>query len=165
MRWDGGENSGSGEDDGDGAGDVRVPCHNEKRTMKTLLMVKPDMVRKGLWGEIIAFVLKNRFTVTRLTMVGFDKARAERFYDVHRGKEFFASLVDYMTSGPVVAMEIEGEDVIARIRAFVGTTDPAKAQPGTVRYMFGISLQNNAVHASDSLESAKKELAIVFAGP
>lgn len=141
------------------------PCHNGKRTMNTLLMVKPDMVKKGHWGEIIAFVLKNRFTVTRVTMVRLDKSRAERFYDVHRGKEFFPSLVDYMTSGPVVAMEIEGEDVIARIRAFVGATDPAKAQPGTVRYMFGISLQNNAVHASDSLESAKKELAIVFAGP
>ena len=133
--------------------------------MKTLLMIKPDMVAKGLWGEIISVVLKNRFEVTRLTMTRFDKTRAESFYDIHRGKEFFPSLVAYMTSGPVVAMEIEGEDIIARIRAFVGATDPAKAQPGTVRYMFGISLQNNAVHASDAPESAKKELAIVFAGP
>jgi nucleoside-diphosphate kinase len=133
--------------------------------MKTLLMIKPDMVAKGLWGEIIGVVLKNRFAVTRLTMTRFDRARAENFYDVHRGKEFFPSLVEYMTSGPVVAMEIEGEDIIARIRAFVGATDPAKAQAGTVRFMFGISLQNNAVHASDSPESAKKELAIVFAGP
>ena len=133
--------------------------------MKTLLMVKPDMVAKGLWGEIISIVLKNRFAVTRLTMTRFDRSRAENFYDVHRGKEFFPSLVEYMTSGPVVAMEIEGDNVIARIRGFVGATDPAKAEPGTVRYMFGISLQNNAVHASDSPESAKKELAIVFAGP
>jgi len=133
--------------------------------MKTLLMIKPDMVAKGLWGEIISVVLKNRFEVTRLTMTRFDKTRAESFYDIHRGKEFFPSLVAYMTSGPVVAMEIEGDDIIARIRAFVGATDPAKAQPGTVRYMFGISLQNNAVHASDAPESAKKELAIVFAGP
>jgi nucleoside-diphosphate kinase len=133
--------------------------------MKTLLMIKPDMVQKGLWGDIIAVVLKNRFAVTRLAMTRFDTARAESFYDVHRGKEFFPALVGYMTSGPVVAMEIEGEDIIARIRAFVGATDPAKAQAGTVRFMFGISLQNNAVHASDSPESAKKELAIVFAGP
>ncbi|MBP2680781.1 MAG: nucleoside diphosphate kinase [Candidatus Krumholzibacteriota bacterium] len=133
--------------------------------MKTLLMIKPDMVAKGLWGEIISVVLKNRFEVTRLTMTRFDKTRAESFYDIHRGKEFFPSLVAYMTSGPVVAMEVEGDDIIARIRAFVGATDPAKAQPGTVRYMFGISLQNNAVHASDAPESAKKELAIVFAGP
>lgn len=133
--------------------------------MKTLLMIKPDMVAKGLWGEIIAVALKNRFAVTRLAMVRFDRARAENFYDVHRGKEFFPSLVEYMTSGPVVAMEIEGDDIIARVRAFVGATDPAKAQAGTVRFMFGISLQNNAVHASDSPESAKKELAIVFAGP
>jgi len=133
--------------------------------MKTLLMIKPDMVAKGLWGEIISVVLKNRFEVTRLTMTRFDKTRAESFYDIHRGKEFFPSLVAYMTSGPVVAMESEGDDIIARIRAFVGATDPAKAQPGTVRYMFGISLQNNAVHASDAPGSAKKELAIVFAGP
>jgi nucleoside-diphosphate kinase len=133
--------------------------------MTTLLMIKPDMVAKGLWGEIIGVVLKNRFPVTRLTMTRFDRERAENFYDVHRGKPFFPSLVEYMTSGPVVAMEIEGDDIIARIRAFVGATDPAKAQAGTVRFMFGISLQNNAVHASDSPESAKKELAIVFAGP
>ena len=132
--------------------------------MKTLLMVKPDTVRSADYGDIIAFVLRNRFNVTKLKMLRLDKPSAEDFYGVHEGKEFFASLVDYITSGPVVAMEIEGDDVIGKLRAFVGATDPGKALPGTIRYMYGISLQSNAVHASDSPESAKKELAIVFGG-
>jgi nucleoside-diphosphate kinase len=133
--------------------------------MKTLLMIKPDMVEKGLYGEIIAFVLKNRFHVTNLRMIRLDTERARRFYEVHEGKEFFPALVEYVTGGPVVAMEVDGgEDLIARVRAFVGATDPAKAAPGTVRHMWGISIQNNAIHASDSVESAKKELAIAFGG-
>jgi succinyl-CoA synthetase alpha subunit len=137
-----------------------------KRATRTLLMIKPDMVAKGLHGEIISCVLKNRFEIANLRMVRLDRERAERFYEVHRGKEFYPSLVEYVTSGPVVAMEVVGgEDLIARVRAFVGATDPAKAAPGTVRRLFGISIQNNAVHASDSPEAAKKELAIAFGGP
>ena len=133
--------------------------------MKTLLMIKPDMVEKALHGEIIAFVLKNRFKITNMRMVRLDEERARRFYDVHQGKDFFSALVEYVTSGPVVAMEIDGDDgLIPRVRTFVGATDPAKASPGTIRHMFGISMQQNAVHASDSPEAAKKELAIVFGG-
>ena len=132
--------------------------------MKTLLMIKPDVVEKGIYGEIIAWVLRNRFKISNLRMVWLDRERAERFYDVHNGKEFFEPLVAYVTSGPVVAMEIEGDNVVRRIRSFIGPTDPSAAAPGTIRYMYGISLQNNAVHASDSQESAKKELAIVFGG-
>ena len=97
-------------------------------------------------------------------MSWFDRERAEEFYSVHKGKEFFSALIEYITSGPVVAMEIEGDDIIAAIRGFVGTTDPATANPGTIRHMYGISIQNNAVHASDSPESVKKELAIAFGG-
>ncbi|MEE9269617.1 MAG: nucleoside-diphosphate kinase [Candidatus Krumholzibacteria bacterium] len=130
--------------------------------MKTLLMVKPDLVEEGLHGEIIAFVLRNRFNINRLRMLKMDRETAGRFYDVHKDREFYTALVDYMTSGRVVAMEVEGEGVIERIRAFIGPTDPAEAAPGTVRYMYGKSIQNNAVHASDSPASAKKELAIVF---
>ena len=134
--------------------------------MRTLLMIKPDIVERGLYGEIIAFVLKNRFRIVNIRMVRFDKDSAQRFYDVHRGKEFYTSLVDYVTSGPVVAMEVDGDDdLIPRLRTFVGATDPAEAAPGTIRHMFGTSIQNNAVHASDSAESAKKELAIAFGGP
>ena len=126
------------------------------------MMVKPDVVENGLYGEIIALVLRNRFNITRLRMLSMDRETAERFYDVHRGREFYPSLVEYIASGPVVAMEITGDNVITAIRALIGATDPNAAQPGTIRHMFGISVQHNAVHASDSPESAKKELAIVF---
>ena len=132
--------------------------------MKTLLMVKPDIVEQGLYGEVIAHVLRNRFKINRLNMLSLDRDMAERFYAVHRERPFFADVIDYITSGPVVAMEIEGDGAIERIRAFIGPTDPAKAPEGTIRYMYGSSIQNNAVHASDSPESAKKELAIVFDG-
>jgi len=127
-------------------------------------MVKPDVVEKALYGEIIAHVLRNRFKVMDLKMFEFDRETAERFYGVHRERKFFPELVEYITSGPVVAIRIEGDGVVERIRAFIGTTDPAKADAGTIRYMYGSSIQNNAVHASDSAESAKKELAIVFGG-
>ena len=130
--------------------------------MKTLLMIKPDMVGEGLHGEIIAFVLRNRFNINRLRMLAMDRSTAQQFYEVHKDREFYPALVDYITSGPVVAMEIEGDDVIKAIRRFIGPTNPAEAAPGTVRHMYGKSIQNNAVHASDSPESAKKELAIVF---
>ncbi|MBI4720792.1 MAG: nucleoside-diphosphate kinase [Chitinivibrionia bacterium] len=130
--------------------------------MKTLLMIKPDIVERGAYPEIIALLLRNRFAIRRMAMVAFDRATAERFYDVHRGKDFFPSLIDYMTGGPVVALELEGAAVVEDIRAFIGPTDPARAKPGTLRFMYGTSIQCNAVHASDSPEAAKKEIAIAF---
>ncbi|MFQ5510566.1 MAG: nucleoside-diphosphate kinase [Candidatus Krumholzibacteriia bacterium] len=130
--------------------------------MKTLLMIKPDMVEQRLHGEIIAFVLRNRFNINKLRVLAMDRDTAARFYEVHKERDFYPALMEYMTSGPVVAMEIEGEGVVERIRTFIGPTNPLDALPGTVRYMYGKSIQNNAVHASDSPESAKKELAIVF---
>lgn len=132
--------------------------------MKTLLMIKPDTVEQGHYPEILGMVLRNRFKVTGLRMLTMTQEQAERFYEVHKQREFFAALVDYITSGPVVAVEVDGDDIITRIRRFIGVTDPAKAEPGTIRFMFGASLQNNAVHGSDSPEAAKKELAIVFGG-
>jgi nucleoside-diphosphate kinase len=132
--------------------------------MKTLLMIKPDIVERGLYPEIIAILLRNRFSIRRMTMIAFDRETAERFYDIHRGKEFFPSLIDYMTGGPVVALELEGPGIVEDIRVFIGPTDPALARPGTLRYMYGSNIQRNAVHASDSPEAAKKEIAIVFGG-
>ena len=133
--------------------------------MKTLLMVKPDTVAEGCVGDIIALVERNRFQIKRLTMTRFSKERGERFYDMHRARPFFGELVAYITSGPVVAVEVEGKEAVARIRELIGATNPADARPGTVRAMYGKSLQNNAVHGSDSPESAEKELEIAFAGP
>ena len=132
--------------------------------MKTLLMVKPDTVAAGNVGEIIALVERNRFQIRRLTLTRFSKERAERFYDMHRARPFFADLVSYITSGPVVALELEADEAVTRIRELIGATNPADARPGTIRAMFGKSLQNNAVHGSDSPESAEKELEIAFAG-
>ncbi|MDH3199094.1 MAG: nucleoside-diphosphate kinase [Candidatus Krumholzibacteria bacterium] len=132
--------------------------------MKTLLMVKPDTVADGHYGDIISIVLRNRLAIRRLTMTRFSRERAEAFYAVHRERPFFADLVVYITSGPVVAMEVEAEDAVGRLRELIGATDPGQARAGTVRAMYGKSLQNNAVHGSDSPESAEKELAIAFGG-
>ncbi|HKW15232.1 MAG TPA: nucleoside-diphosphate kinase [Candidatus Krumholzibacteria bacterium] len=131
--------------------------------MKTLLMVKPDTVAAGHVGEILALVERNKFQIRRLTLTKFSKERAERFYEMHRSRPFFGELVAYITSGPVVAVEVEGEQAVTRIRELIGATNPAEARPGTVRAMYGKSLQNNAVHGSDSPESAEKELEIAFA--
>jgi nucleoside-diphosphate kinase len=132
--------------------------------MKTLLMIKPDAVAEGRVGDILALVEKNRFGIRRLAMTQFTRERAERFYAVHRERPFFKDLVAYITSGPVVAVEVEAEEAVSRIREFIGATNPADARPGTVRYMYGKSLQNNAVHGSDAPESAQKELEIAFGG-
>ena len=132
--------------------------------MKTLLMIKPDAVAEGRAGEILALVEKNRFAIRRLAKTQFSRERAEVFYAVHKERPFYQDLVSYITSGPVVAIEIEADEAVTRIREFIGATNPADARPGTVRYMFGKSLQNNAVHASDAPESAQKELEIAFGG-
>jgi nucleoside-diphosphate kinase len=131
--------------------------------MKTLLMVKPDVVARGHYGEIISIILRNKFNINSLSIERFTRDRAENFYAVHRERPFFGELVEYITSGPVVAMEVEdGGDTVKRLRDLIGATDPAEARPGTIRAMYGDNIQNNAVHGSDSPENAKKELAIAF---
>lgn len=131
---------------------------------RTFLMVKPEAVELGVQGEIIDLLIKNRFRIVRMKQFRFDESKARRFYAVHEGKPFFEELVTYITSGPVVGIELEAEDAVAMLRTLVGATNPAEARPGTIRYMYGTDIQRNAVHASDSLESAEKELAIVFSG-
>jgi nucleoside-diphosphate kinase len=128
----------------------------------TFLMVKPEAVRNGKQGEIIDLVIKNRFRIVRMKLFKFDQETARAFYAVHEGKHFFADLIAYITSGEVIGIALEKEGAVELLRELVGATDPANARPGTVRYMYGTDLQRNAVHASDSRESAEKELAIVF---
>ena len=131
--------------------------------MKTLLMIKPDVVAEGHYGDIISVVLRNRFKINKLSVEHFSRERAEQFYAVHRERPFFGELVEYITGGPVVAIEVEDDgDTVARMRELIGATDPAQAKPGTIRAMYGSNIQNNAVHGSDSPENAKKELAIAF---
>jgi nucleoside-diphosphate kinase len=129
---------------------------------RTFLMIKPEAVGAGRQGEIIDLLIKNRFRIARMKQFRFDDAAARAFYAVHDGKPFFVDLVGYITSGDVVGVELEREGAVPLLRELVGATDPAKARPGTIRYMYGTDLQRNAVHASDSPESAEKELAIVF---
>jgi nucleoside-diphosphate kinase len=125
-------------------------------------MIKPDAVADGLVGDVVTLVERNRFRIRRLAMVQFTRERAERFYAVHRERPFFRDLVAYITSGPVVALELEADEAVTRVRELIGATNPADARPGTIRYMYGKSLQNNAVHGSDAPASAEKELEIVF---
>lgn len=128
----------------------------------TYLMIKPEAVRAGNWPDILAIVLRNRFRIQSMEMRTLSPDLARRFYAEHDGKPFFNDLVDYITSGTVIALRLQGEDAVQRLRQLVGATNPADAVPGTLRYMFGTSLQENAVHASDSTGSAERELRILF---
>lgn len=132
---------------------------------KTLFMVKPDAVARGLVGEIVAVMEREGFIIERLELQRFERAKAETFYGVHRDKPFFGSLVEYITSGSVVATVLAGEGAIARVRELMGATDPAQAAAGTIRRKYGESIERNAVHGSDSLESAAHEIAVVFGAP
>ena len=129
---------------------------------QTYLMIKPEAVRAGHWPEILGLLLRNRFQVERLEMRRLGTDLARRFYAEHEGKPFFADLVQYITSGPVVAVRLAAESAVPRLRTLVGATDPARATPGTLRWMYGTSLQENAVHASDSDAAAARELALLF---
>ncbi|MEO0151439.1 MAG: nucleoside-diphosphate kinase [candidate division WOR-3 bacterium] len=125
-------------------------------------MIKPDAVNKRVIGKIISMLEENGFEITGIKMKKFTKEEAQKFYEVHKEKPFFNELVDFITSGYVVGIRIEGENIIDRIRSFIGATDPKKAEKGTIRNLFGESITKNAVHASDSLESAIKELKFFF---
>jgi len=125
-------------------------------------MIKPEAVESGKQGAIIDFLIVNRFNITKLKQFRFEEAEAGQFYAMHKDKPFFSDLISYITSGSVIGVELEKEDSIRLLRVLVGATNPSEANPGTIRYMYGTSLQENAVHASDSAESAEKELAIVF---
>ena len=129
---------------------------------RTLVMVKPDAVRRGKVGEVIARFEKAGLTIRALKMVCLERREAEGFYHVHRERPFFAGLTQFMSSGPSVAMILEGPDAIAKVRALMGATDPAKAEPGTIRKDLASSIEQNAVHGSDSPESAAYEIPYFF---
>ena len=129
---------------------------------RTLVMVKPDAVRRGLVGEVIKRFEGAGLTIRALKMVSLDRREAEGFYKVHRERAFFSSLTQFMSSGPIVAMVLEGEGAIARVRELMGATDPAKAAPGTIRRDLASSIEQNVVHGSDSPESAAYEIPYFF---
>ena len=129
---------------------------------RTLFIVKPDAVRRNLIGRILAHVEGLDFRVVEARMARLTREEAQTFYAEHKGKPFFDSLVEYMTSGPVVLVCLEREGAVAELRRVVGATDPAQAAPGTVRQLFGESKQYNSVHASDSPASSEREVKFFF---
>jgi nucleoside-diphosphate kinase len=130
---------------------------------QTLLLVKPDAVRRQCTGEILRRIEAAGFTITGLRMQHLTATQAGDFYSIHRDKPFYDGLVEFMTSGPLVAVRLEAEDACRRVREFVGTTDPQQAAPGTIRADFGTSVRTNAVHASNPDEDVKQELDFFFA--
>lgn len=129
---------------------------------RTLIVIKPDGVKRGLVGEVISRFERKGFKIKALKMLWMTREQAEEFYSVHREKPFFRDLVEFVTSGPVVAMIIEGDEAISVARLMIGATDGRKAQPGTIRGDFALSIQENIVHASDSKESFEREYRILF---
>lgn len=129
---------------------------------RTLVFVKPDGVQRGLVGEIVSRLERKGLKIVALKMLQMDRAMAERHYGVHRDKPFFSSLVDFIISGPIVAAVVEGRQAVEVVRRLMGDTDPLKAAPGTIRGDFGMEVQENLIHGSDSEENARKEISLFF---
>ncbi len=131
---------------------------------RSLVLIKPDAMQRRLGGAIISRLEGQGLKLVALKMLRLDKSLAERHYAVHTGKPFFKDLIDYITSSPIIASVFEGEGAVETIRKIMGATDPAKAAKGTIRADFGMDVQRNAVHGSDSIENAEKEIRLFFAG-
>ena len=133
-----------------------------KLAEQTLIIIKPDAVKRDLVGEILSRFEKREFSISKLKMFNFTTEMAEQFYSVHSSKPFFGELVSFITSGRVAAAIIEGENVINMTREIIGKTNPKEANPGTIRGDFGNGILENSIHASDSRESFDKEVNVVF---
>ncbi len=129
---------------------------------RTLLIIKPDAVSRRVIGKIISAVEEGGFEIEDIRFLRWKREDAEGFYHVHRGKPFFEGLIKFMTSGPIVALLLERENAIKTLRKLVGPTDPIEAPPCTIRALYGTNVRRNAVHASDSPESAKFEIEFIF---
>ena len=129
---------------------------------RTLMLVKPDAVKRNLEGKIIAHVQEKGFKLVALKKLKLTKEQAEKFYYVHKERPFFGELTDFMSSGPIVAMVWEGENAISSIREIMGATNPEEAEEGTLRKLYGTNIGENAVHGSDSKESADFEIPFFF---
>jgi nucleoside-diphosphate kinase len=128
----------------------------------TFSIIKPNAVRTGKTGPILAMINEAGFEIAAMKMVKMTVAQAESFYAVHKGKSFFESLIEFMTSGPVFVMILKHDNAVEEFRKLIGATDPNKAEPGTIRKTFAISVQMNAVHGSDSDENAQREADFFF---
>jgi nucleoside-diphosphate kinase len=130
----------------------------------TFSIIKPNAVRTGKTGPILAMINEAGFDIAAMRMVRLTKPQAESFYSIHKGKPFYEGLIEFMTSGPVVVMLLRHENAVDHFRKLIGSTDPAKAEPGTIRKLYAVSVQMNAVHGSDSIENAVIEANFFFSG-
>ena len=129
---------------------------------QTLSIIKPDAVERGLVEEIKNMFIKNNIKIVNEKKLHINKEEALEFYKVHQSKPFYDKLCSYLSSGPIVVMILEGNNVIMENRRIMGATDPKKAEPNTIRKLYGISIDKNSVHGSDSEETAKKEISFFF---
>ncbi len=133
-------------------------------SQRTFAIIKPDAVKRRLTGKILQRIEEEGFSVRAMRRIHLSKQQAEGFYDVHRARPFFASLTEFMSSGPCVALVLEADDAIKKWRTLMGATDPAKADAGTLRKEFAESIERNATHGSDAPETAAYEIGYFFAG-
>ena len=131
-------------------------------TEQTLSIIKPDAVERNLDNSIKEMFIKNGFNILKEKKIQIEKSEAEKFYKVHETKPFYNDLCDYLSSGPIVVMVLEGDNAVLQNRKFMGATDPSKSEDGTLRKMYGISIDKNSVHGSDSVENAKIEISFFF---
>ena len=129
---------------------------------RTLVLIKPDAVERGLAGEIIARLERKGLKIVAMRMLQMDKAMAERHYAIHEDKLFFPALVDFITSSPIIAAVVEGKKAVEVVRRMMGETDPLQAAPGTIRGDFGLDIGQNLIHGSDSEENAQQEISLFF---
>jgi len=134
----------------------------ELKMERSLVLIKPDAIERGLAGTIITRLEKRGLKLVALKMLHLDKKLAKRHYAIHADKSFFNSLVNYISSAPVIAIVFEGEGAVEVIRKTMGATDPAKAEAGTIRGDFGLDIGRNVIHGSDSVETADKEIKLFF---
>jgi len=128
----------------------------------TLGMIKPDAVKKKVVGKIISMIEESGIEIEKMKTERLTKEKAQKFYQVHKDKPFYEPLTEFMSSGPIVVMKLSGENVVSRYRKLMGATDFAKAEAGTIRKLFATSIQENAVHGSDSPENAKIEIEFFY---
>lgn len=131
---------------------------------RTFVMVKPDGVQRNIVAEVIRRFETKGFTLVGLKMLKVSRELAEKHYDVHKERPFFGSLVDFITSSPVVAMVWEGDGAVASARKIIGATNPLNAEPGTIRGDYGVSIGRNLIHGSDAIETAQREISLWFTG-
>ena len=129
---------------------------------QTLSIIKPDAVERNLVSEVKSFFEKNNLKIIKSKKVKISKEEASEFYKVHQTKPFYGELCNYLSSGPIVVMILEGENAVSKNRQLMGATDPKKAEDGTLRKMYGLSIDKNSVHGSDSVENAKVEINFFF---